>query len=159
LERSTSSTATLSVEASVFAYATEDEAKVEHALKNTLKAEAESDIEMQRLSGHYNDPLSLMTLRITNRKAAHEVFVNVIRGLSTMDRERLLDEIEDRVDDSGNLYLRLDKQSAFTGRMVLQEIDPVRLKFRFRVPHGSDPKLNIRSYIASVLDEIERVAT
>jgi hypothetical protein len=151
-------TTILGVEASVFAHATEDEAKVERALKNALTVEADSGIEIRKLSGHYNDPLSLIAIRVTDRKAAHEVFVNVVRALSTMDRERLLSEIEDRVDDSGNLYLRLDKQSAFVDRMVLQEIDPIRLKFKFRVPHGADPKLNIRSYIASVLDEIEGVA-
>jgi RNA binding exosome subunit len=144
------------VEISVFSHATEDEDKVERALRNMIPQEVSNiKVDMRRLRGYYNDPITIMTASIRRRKGATETFLATMRALSTLDRYRLIEEIEERVDKAGNLYLRLDKQRALGGVEVLNEVDPVRIIFRFQVPHGADPVSFIRSSIDAVVGESE----
>jgi RNA binding exosome subunit len=144
------------VEISVFSHATEDEDKVERALRNMIpQGVSNIKVDMRRLRGYYNDPITIMTASIRKRKGATETFLATMRALSTLDRYRLIEEIEERVDKAGNLYLRLDKQRALGGVEVLNEVDPVRIIFRFQVPHGADPVSFIRSSIDAVVGESE----
>ncbi len=141
------------VEISVFAHATEDEEKVEKSIRNMIPAGVtEFKIERQALTGHYRDPITLITARIRRKKAAKEVLRAMMKALSALDRHRLLEEIEERSDRGGGLYLRLDKQAAFRGVKVLNEIDPLRVKFKFWIPHGVDPAAFIRSSIAGIVE-------
>lgn len=146
----------LGVEISVFAHATEEEEKVEQAVLNIIPMGVGANPKIQRLRGHYNDPIVLMTTRIRKRKAAREVFRSLIHSLSSLDRRRLTDEVEDRVDEAGNLYVRLDKQSAYHGRVVLHESDPIHVKIKFHIPHGVNPFRAVQASIAAIIDEIEQ---
>jgi len=148
----------VSAEVSVFSHATEDEGKVEEAVLNVIQGEDRGRPKVQRLTGYHNDPITMMTWRVRKRKAAAEIFLGLMRSLAARDRWRLIEEAEDRVDEAGNLYLRLDKQRAYRGRAVLHEADPIRVKFRFRIPHGAEPVGAVRDALASVVDEIEREA-
>ncbi len=71
----------------------------------------------------------------------------LIDGMSSLDLSTLLDEITERVDTSGNLYIRFDKQKAFRGVEYINKFDPIRIKFKFRIPHKMDPSEHIRSTI------------
>ncbi len=147
------------VEMSVFSYATEDEDKVERALRNMIpQGVSDAKVELRRLKGYYNDPITIMTASIRRRKDATETFRATMRALSTLDRYKLIEEVEERVDDARNLYLRLDKQRALGGVEVLNEVDPVRMIFRFQIPHGTDPVSFIRSSIDAVLTVSEEPA-
>lgn len=143
-------------EVSVFSHATEDEGKVRRALFNLVHEEySKSAVTTQSLTGHYNDPLILMTLKIAGRRSTFEAFRQIVEKLSMRDRLRLLDEVGDRVDEHGNLYLRLDKQRAFGGVAALSDTDAIRVKFKFRIPHGSDPGFAVRSFILKLINDIE----
>lgn len=147
------------VEISVFSYATEDEDKVERALRNMIPPGVSNiKVDIRRLKGYYNDPITIMTASIRRRKDATETFRATMRALSTLDRYRLIEEVEERVDEAGNLYLRLDKQRALRGVEVLNEVDPVRMIFRFQVPHGADLVSFIHSSIKAVLAVSEEPA-
>jgi len=141
------------VEMSVFTHATEDEAKVERAVLNLFPHEA-ADIKKRydSLTGYYNDPIKILKFSSSKRRSASDLFVAIVRSLNSMDRERLIDEIEDRVDKSGNLYLRLDKQGAFAGKATLREVDSIRIKFMIRVPHGVEPGEAALSIITDIID-------
>ena len=142
------------VEASVFSHATEDEVKVKQALKNTIQPEvANMKISCRRLSGHYKDPITIMTAKVTRSKDASLVLKTMIQALSSLDRLRVFDEIGDRTDEAGNLYIRLDKQKAFQEVLTFNDMDSIRVKFSFRIPHGSDPIKYIRSVIKGFMDE------
>lgn len=141
------------VEISALAHATEDEEKVERSIRNMIPKDVTGfKIERQALTGHYRDPITLITTRIRRKRAAKEVLRATMKALSTLDRHRLLEEIEERSDKRGGLYLRLDKQAAFRGVGTLNEIDPLRVKFKFRIPHGTEPAEFIRSSIAEIVD-------
>ena len=140
-----------SAEISVFAHATEDEVKVQQAIKRI--APYEHIFEVQRLSGHYEDPIILITSKTTKKKEANDLLANIIKKLSTLDRQTLLDELPNHVDPSGNLYLRLDKQRAYNGKVTLHENDPIRIKIKFQLPHKADPVFVIREHILILEDD------
>jgi RNA binding exosome subunit len=138
-----------SVELSVISYATEDEEKVERALRNLMPPEFDAKVTRQRLKGYYNDPITRILVKVMKRKEATRVMRQILGQISTLDQTRLLDEIEKRTDDRGSLYLRFEKQRALSGAAVLNENDPVRVKIKFYVPHGQETD----AFIRSVLEE------
>ncbi len=143
----------LGVEVSTLAHATEDEDKVERAVRNLLpEGLGEGRLKRQRLSGYHKDPLTLVTIKIKKRKGATQALRHTIALLSPLDRERLLGELEDRVDEAGNLYIRLDKQKALRGRGALVEVDSIRMKFSIRVPHGRLPIEYIKTLVESLIE-------
>jgi len=40
--------------------------------------------------------------------------------------------------ENGNLYVRLDKQSAYLGELKLSSTDPVHLRLHFKKPNSED---------------------
>ena len=138
------------VEITVFAHATEDEEKVKQSIKRI--APYEHAFESQRLSGHYDDPITLLTSK-ASRKEAMDLLPNIINKLSILERLTLLDELKNHVDSKGNLYLRLDKQNAFNGKVTLHENDPIHIKIKFQLPHKADPVITIKEYILSLEEE------
>jgi RNA binding exosome subunit len=138
-------------EVSVFAHATEDEEKVKRAVKNL--APFENTFQAAKLSGHYDDPITLLTLKISNKKEATDFFEAIYAKLSSLDRKTILDNLFNHIDDHGSFYLRLDKQKAYNGRVVLQENDSIRIKFKFQFPFKADPVTIIREYFLNLEDE------
>ncbi len=134
-------------EVSVFAHATEDEAKVRHAVKALLGFEPE--FTTTKLEGHYDDPITLLTSRLDRREAT-EALARIYTRLSSLDKQTLLDGLANRVDDAGGLYVRLDKQKAYNGRAVLAENDPIRIKFRLQLPHRADPVAYAREVLVNL---------
>lgn len=141
------------VEVSAFAHATEDVDKVEKAMRSILPEESR-DISFKRmpLTGYHGDPITVLTGKI-RKKEATRVLRKVVQELSSLDQQRLLDESEDRLDGGGNLYIRFDKQRAYMGKTGLQMTDPVRMKFRLRLPHGEDRAEYVRGIIDSIIGE------
>jgi len=140
-------------EISVFAHATEDEEKVKQAVKRLAKYEPV--FESRLLTGHYEDPITLLTSKTIKKKEASDFLANVVNKFSSLDRETLLSELPNRVDPKGSLYIRLDKQKAYHGRAVLNENDPIRVKFKFQLPHKADPVAVVREYIINLEDDEE----
>ena len=142
------------VEISAFSHATEDEDKVEKAMKNLLPEE-NRDLWLNRktLKGYHGDPITIVTGKIRTKKGATGVLRRVMQELSSLDQQRLLDELEERLDDGGNLYIRLDKQNAYLVKVRLLETDPVKMKFRFRLPHGKDRLEYVRDIVNAMIKE------
>lgn len=144
----------VSVEVSIFSYATEDERKVERALFNLVPEEViRPSLRIERLSGHYRDPLLLIRGVIKDGEAAGEILRRLVIALPPVERERLVLEVEDRVDEANNLYLRLDKQKAYLGRVLMSEADAIRFKFKFS--SCRDPLTAIRSHLSSIIEGAE----
>ena len=62
-------------------------------------------------------------------------------------------EIEERIDESGNLYVRIDKQKAYNKKVVLNKADSIRFKFQIRIPHGKKAKEHVRYVLNQFIDE------
>jgi RNA binding exosome subunit len=111
------------VDLRAFCYATEDEKRVEGALRTFLPEEVE--IERATSEGHHGDRIVVLSARV---ERADEMR-HVLDRLSDLDTaQELADELDERVDDNCSLFLRLDKQAAFGGDVRLGDGLTVRAK-------------------------------
>lgn len=131
------------VDLRVFAHATEDPERVLTAVRNLLPSESVDSIVFRRssLSGHHGNPIVLFEARVKDRKLVQAVFAKLCSGLGLMDKEVLAGEISGHL-ERGNLYLRLDKQSAFLGEVRLGSVDPVHVRVHFK-KHGTDEVVGV----------------
>jgi RNA binding exosome subunit len=106
-----------------FCYATEDDKRVEQALRTHLPEEVE--IERATSEGHHGDRILVLSARVENADEMRHVLSTVAE---ISDVERLLDELDERVDENCSLFLRLDKQSAYRGEAELGEGITLRAK-------------------------------
>ena len=116
-----------------FAHATEDLDKVVEAVQNILPSDHVEDITFNRskLEGHYGNPITIFETRIKDKEMIRTLVENLSANLSSLDKEELDREIR-RCVEKGNLYIRLDKQAAFQGKIKLVTSDPIRIRIRFR---------------------------
>lgn len=98
------------VDLRTFCYDTEDEKRVETALRTYLPEECE--LERQVTTGHHGDRIVVLSARLEN---ADDVRVVLDRLVELPDYDTFLDELDDRVSEDCSLYLTLDKQAAFRG--------------------------------------------
>lgn len=117
----------------VFAHATEDTEKVLSAVHNVFPTELVDKVVFKKtsLTGHYRNPLILFETRVKEKDAVKAVFEKLASGLGSLDKELLNNEIKQRL-DKGNLYIRLDKQSAYLNELKLCSTDPIRFRIHFK---------------------------
>jgi len=123
------------VDVRVFAHATEDLEKVLRAVRNTLPPESADSVTFKKtaLTGHHGNSITLLEARIKNKKVSRAFLERLASRLSMMDKEALNSEIVHHL-ESGNLYIRLDKQSAYLGEFRLGSSDTIHLRMHFRKP-------------------------
>ena len=102
------------VDLRTFCYATEDEKRVETALRTFLPAE--TNIECEETEGHNGDRILVLSVRL---ERADEVRHVLSRLAGIEDFEGLMAELDDRIDDNCAFFLGLDKQAAYSGRVEL----------------------------------------
>jgi len=117
----------------VFAHATEDQEKVQVAVRNLLPDELAQTLifEKANLTGHYGNPITLFTAKIVDKKLLPAALQRLGAGLSSLDKEELCRDLKMHV-EKGNLYLRFDKQSAYVGNVRFTQNDPVHFKIHFK---------------------------
>ncbi|MUV86000.1 RNA-binding protein [Natronomonas sp. CBA1123] len=102
------------VDLRAFCYATEDEKRVEAALRTFLPEDV--DIEREETEGHHGDRILVMSARL---ERADEVR-HVLSALARLnDFQQLIDELDQRVDDNCAFFIQLDKQAAYKGDVEL----------------------------------------
>ncbi|MFC6904451.1 RNA-binding protein [Halalkalicoccus tibetensis] len=111
------------VDLRAFCYATEDEKRVEDALRTYLPEEAE--VERIENEGHHGDRILVFSARVENADGIRHV-LDQLRGSADLDRVR--DQLDDRVTENCELFLYLDKQAAFGGEARLGEGITLRAK-------------------------------
>lgn len=117
----------------VFAHATEDTDKVLSVVRNILPTELVDKVAFKKtsLTGYYKNPIILFETRIKEKDVVKAVFEKLASGLSSLDKELLNNEIK-RYLYKGNLYFRLDKQSACLNELKLCSIDPIHFRIHFK---------------------------
>lgn len=111
------------VDLRAFCYATEDEKRVEDALRTYLPEEFE--IGRVENEGHHGDRILVFSARVENADGIRHV-LDQLRGSADLDRVR--DQLDDRVTENCELFLYLDKQAAFGGEARLGEGITLRAK-------------------------------
>jgi RNA binding exosome subunit len=129
-----------------FAHATEDEEKVERALKFASGAE---EITKSRSEGYHGNPIMVMEAKITRSREIKEF----LASLPADDVRRLLDTLERRVDDESMFFLRLDKQAAYEGRVALGENDDI-ISVRGKIKSYPQSRENALRTMESILQDV-----
>lgn len=134
-----------SLEVSAIVHATEDEEKVIRALMNALPEAAARRLSIKkgRYRGHHGNPITFLRADLKGRHPG-EALRHVLANLPEEDREALCSGLGGYLDESGNLYIRLDKQRAYLNELRLSQADPIRLKWGFRLGRGAEIEEGIR---------------
>lgn len=116
-----------------FAHATEDVEKVLFAVRNLLPKDSLDRVIFKKtsLTGHYKNPIILLETRIKEKDIVKTLFEKLASSLNSRDKEVLSNKIEQHL-DKGNLYIRLDKQSAYFNELKLCSTDPIHFRIHFK---------------------------
>lgn len=95
----------------MFCYSTENM----DILKETMISLTGGDnLEEEITEGHHGNPIVILSSDITKDRDAKQLFSRLGEDMLT----RILDELDERVDDDCTFYLRLDKQKAVLGEYM-----------------------------------------
>ena len=131
-----------------FSYATEDQKRVEEALRSLLPDDAELD-RVENV-GHHGDRIVVFSARIDVADGMR----HVLDRLSELDDiDRVIDELDQRVDDNCALFLRLDKQAAFRGEVRLGSGITVRAKVEAYPAKQATAVENARETLTRLADD------
>ncbi len=102
------------VDLRAFSYATEDDRRVERALRTLLPPETE--LERVGTTGHHGDPILVLSARVERVDDVRHV---LSRLTEAAEFDRVEAELDERVTENCELFLRLDKQAALRGDVRL----------------------------------------
>ncbi len=109
----------------IIIHATEDISKFFNIFEEMFGLKKE-EFSLQNLTGHFDNPITLLNAKITKKSANN--FVNtLVSKMSQEQIEQIIENIEERVENS-KLHLRLDKEEFVNGKLVIQEKNSVKLK-------------------------------
>jgi len=106
------------VELRTFVYPTEDEDVVAGALRTLLPEDVE--VEGVVTESHHGAPILVLSARVETAEEVRAVLERLWE-LPEADRQQVLAELDERIDDDCDLYLTLSKQAAAEGDVELGE--------------------------------------
>ena len=101
--------------ARVLCHATEVRERVERAMLNAI---GEAELEVTSTQGHHGNEILIIEAHLKGRRAG-----DLLGRLPSADLRRVIETASERIDDSCNLHIRIDKQKAFKGEVVLASDD------------------------------------
>ena len=99
-----------------FVYGTEDEEKVITAISYLF---SNSLPEKSINEDHFGNKIIGLTDKITKKRTNKDIIAFLNENLSEEDKNTIKNELNRRMDDKGNLFLRFDKQLAFDEKLKL----------------------------------------
>ena len=130
-----------------FCYDTEDENRVEDALRLFLPDEFE--IDRARSEGHYGDRILVLSARVEKADEVRTV-LDALGDLGDEEVARIERELDERVDENCSFFLTLDKQAAYRGVVQLGD----GITFRSKIEAYPAKKEHALDNVEDVLDEI-----
>ncbi|ADM28078.1 Protein of unknown function DUF54 [Ignisphaera aggregans DSM 17230] len=138
-------------------HATEDIEKVKKAFLNVIPRElhGSTKIDIEVLHGYYGNPITKLKSRFKNNEAI-QVLKHILSLLSKSDISYILSSLELRYYKKSNkIYLRLDKQAAYLGRLALYEgDDAIVVEISFSVLKSLEA---VKEYINRLYMELQNV--
>ncbi|HID17684.1 TPA: hypothetical protein EYP26_05265, partial [Candidatus Bathyarchaeota archaeon] len=104
------------IEISAIGHATESIKKVKRAILNVLpeKERGKISLSVQELRGHHGNPIFVAKANLKDPNLNKTLLERLAKELPEEEKGMLANEVGTYVDKNCNLYLRLDKQAAFT---------------------------------------------
>ena len=110
-----------------FVYGTENQEKVETAIKTLFPS---SLPQSELTEGYYKNSVLILSDKITKKRETRN-FVKILNELPVPDKKRISHQLENKIDDNGNLFLRFDKQRAYLGDLkVVEHGDSIHVKIK-----------------------------
>ncbi len=106
-------------------HATEDAGRVRRACQEMLGVDYRL-FDVQETTGHFDNPIRMLSALVSGA-AADTVISKTSAGLADLQRNAVLESLEERI-DGGGLNIRLDKQELVEGRVVLGGRDAVKVR-------------------------------
>lgn len=76
----------------------------------------EFHIEITNATGHYGNPIKFLEVHLRKKREIRD-FWNNLMGKLVDEKDIVLEFLDDLIDEEGVLHLRIDKQSAFLGKI------------------------------------------
>jgi RNA binding exosome subunit len=111
----------------VFVYGTENEEKVREAIKNLFP---NSQPQEEIIEGYFKNSVLLLHDKIENNRQIKD-FIKILENLDPSIKKRIINELNRKMDEKGNLFLRFDKQRAYLGDFkIIEHGDAVHVKLK-----------------------------
>lgn len=125
----------------VFVYGTENEEKVREAIKTLFpNSLPEKDI----TQGYYGNNVLILHEKI-DKKIYIKDFIKKFQTLDVDVKNQIIKDLNKKIDNKGNLFLRFGKQEAYLGNLVVVEHgDSIHLKIKIAAyPAKKDKAIKI----------------
>jgi len=110
-----------------FVYGTENREKVEKAIQSLFP---NSLPQCEVTEGFYKNPVLILHDKIEKKRDIKD-FIQILNQMEPSDKQRILSDIEKKMDDKGNLFLRFDKQKAYLGELkIVEHGDSIHTKIK-----------------------------
>ena len=148
----------VSVRISAIVHATEDSRKVDRAIANVCLAFGSAEPVVARAKGHHGNQIATLGLTVKNPKVAGNCMREIWNRLSALDKEAIISSLASRMDKSGTLFLRIDKQAAFRGEIRLQDPDPIKASISLKTPRSKKYEVvnDVQKFLTEISTDISR---
>jgi RNA binding exosome subunit len=111
----------------VFVYGTENEEKVREAIKTLFP---NSHPQTDAIEGYFKNSVLILHDKITKKRETKE-FIKLLQKLDSSTKKRVLNELNNKMDEKGNLFLRFDKQRAYLEDLkIVEHGDSIHVKIK-----------------------------
>ncbi len=97
------------------------------------------NVETFRVKGHHGNEIVICRLTANGRHNATRFVDHFWERLGASDRKILFAGLDEYLDSVGTMHLRIDKQKAFEGQVILEGADHVKVEISFRSPGARQP--------------------
>lgn len=109
----------------VFVYGTENDEKVKEAVQTLFP---NSHPQTDTTEGYFKNPVLILHDKITRKREIKE-FVQILEQIDSSSKKQLLNQLENKMNERGNLFLRFDKQRAYLGDLkIIEHGDTIHVK-------------------------------
>ena len=110
-----------------FVYGTENKEKVLESIKTLFP---NSSPQCEATEGYYKNPVLILNNKIDKKREIKD-FVENLSSMKDPAKKRIFYQLENKMDDYGNLFLRFDKQRAYLGDLkVVEHGDSIHVKIK-----------------------------
>ncbi|MEL7669655.1 RNA-binding protein [Methanobacterium sp.] len=109
----------------VFVYGTENEEKVKGAVQTLFP---NSHPQTDTTEGYFKNPVLILHDKISKNREIKN-FIHILEEIDESSKKQLRSELENKMDERGNLFLRFDKQRAYLGDLkIIKHGDAIHVK-------------------------------
>ncbi|HDZ36020.1 MAG TPA: RNA-binding protein [Thermococcus sp.] len=124
------------VRLTTFIQATEDEDKVLEAIGTFIPEEIDDEdviFDIDETTGFFGNPIKVVNVEIKRSREVRQFIDYFKELLSEDDRRYIIENLDEKVDEEGTLYVRFNKQKAYLGEPEIDEgpdVVQVRIKVK-----------------------------